>query len=86
MIDLRGTCVICMIYSTNLDRDGVCMICMICTCLSVGVHDLQDLYDLQDLLNWTCMCVPEWDLDVCDLYTFTGWDLYDELDISHVCT
>ena len=23
------------------------------------------------------MRVPEWDLGLCDVYIFTGWDLYD---------
>ena len=39
---------------------------MACTCLSVGVIDLQDLYNLHDLYD-----LPEWDL--CDLYVlYTG--------------
>ena len=42
---------------------GICVICMICTCLSVGVHDLQDPHDL-----------PERNLcEVYDLYTGTGY-------------
>ena len=30
--------------------------------------------------------VPEGDVDVCDLCIFTGCDLYDKVDILHVCT
>ena len=36
--------------------------------------------------NTLARCVSEGDVDVCDMYTFTGCDLYDEVDILHVCT
>ena len=39
----------------------ICMICMICRICNI-------------FGRW---CVPEWDLGLCDLYIFTGWDLYD---------
>ena len=45
------------------------MICMICTCLAVGVIDLQDLNNQRGLCD-----LPEWNLcDLYDLYTGKGY-------------
>ena len=53
------------VRSVHLQRDRVFTICMICTRVSVGVVDLQDLYNIQDLYD-----LPEWTLcDMYDLYT-----------------
>ena len=59
--DRGGICPICR--SVHLCRDRVSTICMISTCLSVGVIDLQDLYNLQDL------CLR----DLYDLHTGMGY-------------
>ena len=57
--DRDGICPICQ--SVHPQRDRICTICMIHTSLSVGVIDVQDLCNLQDLYD-----LPDWNL--CDLY------------------
>ena len=52
---------------------------MICACLSLGVIDLQDLYNLHDLYNLQDLYdLPEW--DVCDLY-----DMYTGNGVCAIC-
>ena len=71
------------------------MIFMLCDLQDLCDLSEWNLCDLHDLLLLTGIgflqysagrCVPEGDFHACDLYIFTGWNLYDEVDISNLCT
>lgn len=67
-----------------IHRDGVCTICRICTFFSVGLHDLQNVYDLRYF--WVIWRICEIGiLHTCLQHVQPGSGLY-EVGISRVCT